>query len=90
MGRLTRHAAELEAIESTGSGAVAEGCVGAGTGTGPLWFKAGIGTSSRLLELDDVVVTIGALVQANFGGTLRVRDVPFRRPVGLPATTARA
>jgi D-aminopeptidase len=51
---------------------VAEGCVGAGTGTVALGFKAGIGTSSRTPEVADRRFTVGALVQANFGGTLRV------------------
>lgn len=62
----------LSAIGSAVGGPVAEGCVGAGTGTGALGFKAGIGTSSRMLGLDGETVTVGALVQANFGGTLRV------------------
>ncbi|GAA3792855.1 P1 family peptidase [Sphaerisporangium flaviroseum] len=62
----------LEAIEDAARGPVAEGCVGAGTGTGALGFKAGIGTASRTLDLAGEPVTLGVLVQANFGGTLRV------------------
>ena len=65
------------ALESASSGPVAEGCVGAGTGTGALGFKAGVGTASRRVELSGGTsaggtYTLGALVQANFGGTLRV------------------
>lgn len=73
------------ALDRASGGPVAEGCVGAGTGTGALGFKAGIGTSSRRLtmrpsEVAGAVgeqtagaqVTLGALVQANFGGTLRL------------------
>ncbi|WP_248961978.1 P1 family peptidase [Sphaerisporangium perillae] len=62
----------LAAIDDAAPGPVAEGCVGAGTGTGALGFKAGIGTSSRVLDLAGEPVTLGVLVQANFGGTLRV------------------
>lgn len=60
------------ALDGAREGAVPEGCVGAGTGMSALGFKAGIGTSSRVLSLTGQDVTLGALVQANFGGTLRV------------------
>jgi D-aminopeptidase len=62
---------------------VAEGAVGAGTGTGALGFKAGIGTSSRVVAAGPGAVTIGALVQANFSGTLTVLGVPVPREVAL-------
>ncbi|MER5425563.1 P1 family peptidase [Streptosporangium roseum] len=62
----------LAAIDGAAPGPVTEGCVGAGTGTGALGFKAGVGTASRVLDLADGPFTLGALVQANFGGTLRV------------------
>ncbi|WP_413755445.1 P1 family peptidase [Streptomyces sp. MMBL 11-3] len=61
------------ALDSACGGPVAEGCVGAGTGMTALGFKAGIGTSSRRVSLAaGREVTLGVLVQANFGGTLRV------------------
>ncbi len=60
------------ALGGASAGPLAEGCVGAGTGTVALGFKAGIGTSSRTPEAADRRFTVGALVQANFGGTLRV------------------
>ncbi|MHC3469370.1 P1 family peptidase [Streptomyces sp. 7R007] len=60
------------ALDGASAGPVAEGCVGAGTGTAALGFKAGIGTSSRRVPLAGREVTLGVLVQANFGGTLRV------------------
>jgi len=69
----------LAALRGATSGPVAEGGVGAGTGTSALGFKAGIGTSSRTVECrPDAprLVTIGVLVQANFGGTLTVLGVP--------------
>ncbi|MGW1725814.1 P1 family peptidase [Streptomyces sp. NPDC002306] len=60
------------ALESASAGPVAEGCVGAGTGMTALGFKAGIGTSSRRVRPAGREATVGVLVQANFGGTLRV------------------
>jgi D-aminopeptidase len=68
----------LAALRGATSGPVAEGSVGAGTGTRALGFKAGIGTSSRIVDCGAPggPVTIGALVQANFGGTLTVLGVP--------------
>jgi D-aminopeptidase len=68
----------LAALRGATSGPVAEGAVGAGTGTRALGFKAGIGTSSRIVDCGAPggPVTIGALVQANFGGTLTVLGVP--------------
>ncbi|MEU6291470.1 P1 family peptidase [Streptomyces sp. NPDC046988] len=60
------------ALDSAAGGSVAEGCVGAGTGTVALGFKAGVGTASRTPEAGGRRRTVGVLVQANFGGTLRV------------------
>lgn len=62
----------LAALDAAAPGPVAEGCVGAGTGMTALGFKAGIGTSSRVLDLGGEPVTVGVLVLANFGGTLRL------------------
>ncbi|MQY14428.1 Beta-peptidyl aminopeptidase BapA [Streptomyces sp. RB5] len=74
-----------DALAAAADGPVAEGCVGGGTGLGALGFKAGIGTSSRRLEVAGAEVTAGVLVQANFGGTLRVggREVT-PRDVAVP------
>jgi D-aminopeptidase len=69
------------ALDAAAGGPVPEGCVGAGTGTGALGFKAGIGTSSRRITLaGGASVTIGAIVQANFGGVLTVSGVPVPPP----------
>ncbi len=46
-----------------------EGDVGAGTGTGCYGFKGGIGSASRVIELDGKVYTVGILVQSNYGAT---------------------
>ena len=64
------------AIETAKSGPVAEGNVGAGTGTRALGFKAGIGTASRELPEDRGGYTVGVLVQSNFGGILTIDGVP--------------
>lgn len=67
----------LSALRNAAPGPVAEGAVGAGTGTRALGFKAGIGTSSRTIDGGaGQPVTVGVLVQANFGGTLTVLGVP--------------
>lgn len=68
----------LAALHGATAGPVEEGAVGAGTGTSALGFKAGIGTSSRVVDCGAPAgpVTIGALVQANFSGTLTVLGVP--------------
>lgn len=65
----------LEAITNASSEApVAEGAVGAGTGTVCFGFKGGIGTSSRITAAGH---TVGVLVQTNFGGSLRIAGVPI-------------
>ncbi len=61
------------ALDSASPDLPLEGCVGAGTGTTALGFKAGIGTASRTLDLG----TIGVLVQANFSGTLTILGTPI-------------
>jgi len=70
------------AIESASGGEVAEGSVGAGTGTSALGWKGGIGTSSRLLPDEYGDYTVGALVQANYGGILRIDGVPVGERLG--------
>ncbi|WP_329331834.1 P1 family peptidase [Streptomyces sp. NBC_00663] len=73
------------ALAGASGGPVAEGCVGAGTGTAALGFKAGVGTSSRRPVLAGREVTLGVLVQANFGGTLRISGRTVTPvDVGLP------
>jgi len=74
----------LNALREASAGPVAEGCVGAGTGTAAMGFKAGIGTSSRIVtpRSGGPPVMIGALVQANFSGTLTILGsaLPAPRP----------
>jgi D-aminopeptidase len=79
----------IRAINEASDGPVAEGTVGAGTGTIAFGWKGGIGTSSRRLPEPDsrFVLTnpeikkeggfaIGVLVQTNFGGRLTIAGVP--------------
>ncbi|MET1410743.1 P1 family peptidase [Roseibium sp. HPY-6] len=44
-----------------------QGSVGAGTGMSAFGFKGGIGSASRVFELDGRSYVLGTLVQANFG-----------------------
>ncbi|MCB9041648.1 MAG: P1 family peptidase [Lewinellaceae bacterium] len=75
-GRHVKKEHVLSAITSASSGPVAEGNVGAGTGTICFGFKGGIGTASRKLPQDDGGYTVGVLVQTNFGGVLQVDGLP--------------
>jgi D-aminopeptidase len=75
-GKHVKKAHVLEAINRASSGPVAEGNVGAGTGTLCLGYKGGIGTSSRVLAPEQGGFTVGALVQTNFGGLLRINGIP--------------
>jgi D-aminopeptidase len=74
-----RHVARtdvLDAIHAAKTGPVAQGDVGAGTGTVAFGFKGGIGTSSRKLPASLGGYTVGVLVQTNFGGVLDIDGVP--------------
>jgi D-aminopeptidase len=74
----------VAALTGAHSGPVAEGSVGAGTGTTTLGWKGGIGTSSRLVRVGDSTWTVGVLVQTNFGGSggLILQGVPVGRLLG--------
>jgi D-aminopeptidase len=75
-----RHVAKsdvLKAIMRASNGPVAQGNVGAGTGTVCFGFKGGIGTSSRKLPASLGGYTVGVLTQTNFGGVLQINGVPI-------------
>jgi D-aminopeptidase len=72
----------FSAIKSAKGGAVAEGSVGAGTGTVAFGFKGGIGTASRKLPARLGGFTVGVLVQSNFGGVLTINGAPVGRELG--------
>lgn len=78
----------VRALESAGTGPVAEGSVGAGTGTVAFGFKGGIGTSSRVLPAMQGGYTVGVLVQSNYGGTLVINGAPVGREFGTRGSAA--
>ncbi len=73
----------FDALDSATNGPVEEGNVGGGTGMTLFGFKGGVGTSSRLVRLDDQEFTVGVQVQGNFGrrGDLLVDGVPVGREI---------
>jgi D-aminopeptidase len=72
----------LEALRSASTGPVAEGAVGAGTGTVCFGYKGGIGTASRRLPPGLGGYTVGVLVQTNYGGILEICGAPVGRELG--------
>jgi L-aminopeptidase/D-esterase-like protein len=60
----------MAALDQATGGPVAEGNIGSGTGMICHEFKGGIGTASRVVKLQGVNYSLGALVQANHGSRL--------------------
>lgn len=85
--RLTQEDA-FAALDAARGGPVAEGAIGAGAGMSAFGFKGGIGTASRVMQLDERAFTLGVLVLANFGraGDLVLPD--GRRPAPSEAGQA--
>lgn len=75
-GRHVTIADARRAIDSATDGPVAEGAVGAGTGTVAFGWKGGIGTASRKLPASLGGWTVGVLTQTNYGGVLTIAGVP--------------
>lgn len=71
-----------QALEQAHAGVVAEGSVGAGTGTVAFGWKGGIGTSSRRLPDSLGAWSVGVLVQSNYGGVLQMGGAPVGRELG--------
>jgi D-aminopeptidase len=69
----------MAAVRGARDGPVAEGNVGAGTGTRAFDWKGGIGTASRVVPVGAASYTVGVLVQANYGGQLTIDGVPVGR-----------
>ncbi len=67
------------AIGNAAGGPVAEGAVGAGTGTVCYGWKGGIGTASRIVPIGAGEARLGVLVQTNFGGDLVIDGAPVWR-----------
>jgi len=83
--------AEVRAAVAAASVDVAEGAVGAGTGTSCYGWKGGIGTASRVLPQQAGGFTVGALVQSNFGRPeeLMVCGVPVGQHLRPPVAGRR-
>jgi D-aminopeptidase len=79
VGRHIRSEHVYRAIEGAQGGRVIEGSVGAGTGMITCDFKAGIGTASRVIDVEQSRYTLGVLVLTNFGvmPNLRIDGVPI-------------
>lgn len=78
----------IEAIRSASTDPVAEGAVGAGKGMITFGYKGGIGSSSRVVRVDDdQSFTVGALVLSNFGKReeLRLPQLIAAQKAGIPA-----
>lgn len=72
----------IAALEEASGGPVAEGSVGAGTGTSAFGWKGGMGSSSRVLPPSLGGYTVGVLVQSNFGGILTIAGAPVGQELG--------
>ncbi|HEY2619576.1 MAG TPA: P1 family peptidase [Acetobacteraceae bacterium] len=74
----------LAALDGATTGPIAEGNVGGGTGMICHEFKGGTGTASRIVQGAGETLTVGALVQANYGARdlLRIDGVPVGREIG--------
>ncbi len=81
-GRHITRAHVLQALSTATGGPVAEGCVGAGTGTISFGYKGGIGSASRRLPDALGGYTVGVLVQTNFGGVLQIAGAPIGKALG--------
>jgi len=81
-GMHVKQAHVIEAIKKAADGAVAEGSVGAGTGTTCFGWKGGIGTSSRKLPERYGSYIVGVIVQSNFGGVLTMGGAPVGKELG--------
>ncbi|MEO2035118.1 MAG: P1 family peptidase, partial [Planctomycetaceae bacterium] len=69
----------VQALRTARGGPVAEGSIGAGTGTRCFGWKGGIGTSSRKIVTAEAAYTVGILTQTNFSGVLNIGGAPVGR-----------
>ncbi|MCB9136760.1 MAG: P1 family peptidase [Caldilineaceae bacterium] len=76
----------LAALDAAAGGPVAQGNVGAGTGTSCFGWKGGMGTASRVVSVGNERWTLGALLQTNFGrpGELMIAGAPVGRDLRPP------
>jgi D-aminopeptidase len=74
----------MAALDAARGGPVEMGSVGGGTGMITYDFKAGNGSSSRVVEIDGMNYAVGVFVQSNFGA--REQFTVLGVPVGLHLT----
>jgi D-aminopeptidase len=74
----------VSSIENATGGPIAEGTVGGGTGMSTFGFKGGIGTSSRIIEINGEPGRIGVLVQSNFGGRFHLKGISMAEIATFP------
>jgi len=67
------------ALDEAAGGPVQEGVVGAATGTQQFDFKGGIGTASRIVDIQGSSYAIGVLLQTNYGSRrqLQIAGAPI-------------
>jgi D-aminopeptidase len=86
VGREEVFAAIRSAKDAAPNQPVAEGSIGAGTGTVAFGWKGGIGTASRVIPQSLTPnangYTVGVLVQSNYGGVLTINGAPVGRELG--------
>ena len=80
LGRHVQREHVFDALETASHTNVEEGVVGAGVGMSGFGWKAGIGTASRVVQVDGTSYTTGVLVLTNTGGASDLRIDGF--PVG--------
>lgn len=66
-GRHVKRKHVFDAIKAASTGLIEEGAVGAGTGMTAFDFKGGIGSSSRIIPIENKNYTLGVLALTNFG-----------------------
>jgi D-aminopeptidase len=76
----------LEALAGANCGAVEYGSVGAGTGTVAFGLKGGLGSTSRLVDVDGSLRTVGVLVQSNHDGRLAWPGLDVSAASSAPST----
>ncbi|MCZ6677211.1 MAG: P1 family peptidase, partial [Candidatus Poribacteria bacterium] len=86
LGRHVRREHVFQALEIADRTNVEEGVVGAGVGMSGFGWKGGLGTASRVVEIDGTAYTVGALVLTNTGAASDLRIDGF--PIGKHLTPA--
>jgi D-aminopeptidase len=73
---------EVQKAYEDRSSDIGVGDIGAGAGARAFSWKGGIGSASRLVQINGQTWTLGALVQTNSGGALTIMGVPIGTMLG--------